>query len=490
MERKHLMAMGVNARRWARIGMLATLAGILTVPPQASPWPASMAWADDDDGGDDDGGGGGGAGTASPGSSGSSTGSASGSAPRFLKRFFNKQPVRKKRPAQARKAKQRPVARQAAPVVQFRAREIVAIGLLPADLAELTARGYEIAQQVTVSALDAEMVRLTLPRGVGLEQARADVRSVNLAALADFNHFYRPQQEVDCTDAACAAWKMLSWPVAATAANSCGGDVRIGMVDTRVNAEHDALKGARISIIDTLSADGPDASAGHGTAVAALLVGSRESRTPGLLPSAQLFAADPFTRSGGGDLSDVFSIVAAIDRIAAKNVHVLNLSFAGPENVLLQRIVSIISAKGTPIVAAAGNAGSSSPPLFPAAYPETMAVTAVDRNKNVYRRAVKGEHIDFAAPGVNVWAAASVSGGRAKTGTSFATPFVAAAAALLKARSPGLTPEQIVGILSKSATDLGEAEKDNVFGHGLVQTSGLCSPPGEAAAPVSVNAPL
>jgi subtilisin family serine protease len=241
--------------------------------------------------------------------------------------------------------------------------------------------------------------------------------------------------------------------------------------------------------VDTLSADEPDASAGHGTAVAALLVGSRTSKTPGLLPSAQLFAADPFTRSGSGDLSDVFSIVAAVDRVAANNVHALNLSFAGPENVLLEKIVSVISSKGTPIVAAAGNAGSGSPPLYPAAYGQTLAVTAVDRNKNIYRRAVRGEHIDFAAPGVNVWAAASVSGGRAKTGTSFATPFVAAAAALLKARSPALTPEEIAGTLSKSATDLGEAEKDKVFGHGLIQTNGICSLPGETAAPVSVNAP-
>ncbi len=85
------------------------------------------------------------------------------------------------------------------------------------------------------------------------------------------------------------------------------------------------------------------------------------------------------------------------------------------------------------IVAAAGNGGPKAAPAYPAAYNDVIAVTAIDRAKRAYRRAGRGEHIDLAAPGVDVWTAASVPGARAKTGTSFATPFVTAAVALLKA---------------------------------------------------------
>ncbi|TIP63359.1 MAG: peptidase S8, partial [Mesorhizobium sp.] len=72
-----------------------------------------------------------------------------------------------------------------------------------------------------------------------------------------------------------------------------------------------------------------------------------------------------------------------------------------------------------------------------------------------YRRAGRGEHIDLAAPGVQVWTAASVSGARPKTGTSFAAPFVAAAAALMKSANSNATTADIQDALGKSAEDLG-----------------------------------
>ncbi len=170
----------------------------------------------------------------------------------------------------------------------------------------------------------------------------------------------------------------------------------------------------------------------------------------------------PAPRVGGSD--DLGHLEQGI-----RGVHALNLSFAGPDNDLLEKIVTVISKGGIPLIAAAGNAGAGSPPLFPAGYPAAIAVTAIDRNKNVYRRAVRGAHIDFAAPGVNVWAAASVSGGKPKSGTSFATPFVTAAAALIKFDRPQASTEDIVTALSASSLDLGEPDKDNIFGHGLIQ---------------------
>jgi subtilisin family serine protease len=470
--------MNTSIRALTRLVLSTGLSAVLSIPPLSLTSVYSAAYAQDDDGGDDDGGGGGGGGAGAGSSSERRTSRNPGTG--LFGKYLGGSP-RYKAPRQKKATRAK-----AAPLARYRDREIVAIGLSQAEIDALAGRGYAVTEQVTVAIVAAQMVRLSAPRGTTLETARADVRAVNATAVADFNHFYRPQQASDCQREACLAWAQLQWPASATAGAGCGGSVRIGMVDTAVNTEHEALQSARIELIDTSARDARESSAGHGTAVAALLVGARSSRTPGLLPAAQLIAADPFERKGSDERGDVFAVVTSIDALASKNVHAINLSFAGPDNDLLDRIVTAVSSRGIPLIAASGNAGAGSPPLYPAAYQAAIAVTAVDRNRNIYRRAVRGDHIDFAAPGVDVWTAASVKGGRTKTGTSFATPFVTAAAALIKAGNPQTTPQSISATLSATTSDLGEPAKDKVFGYGLIQAAGLCGS-GPEALPVSAQ---
>jgi subtilisin family serine protease len=132
-------------------------------------------------------------------------------------------------------------------------------------------------------------------------------------------------------------------------------------------------------------------------------------------------------------------------------------------------------ARGAILVAAVGNAGPRAKPLYPAGYDGVIAVTAVDKGRNAYRRANQGEHVDIAAPGVNVWTAASISGARPKSGTSFAAPFVSAAAAVLLAQRPDLTPVQMAEALSQLAQDIGSPGKDRIFGWGLLDARRLCT---------------
>ncbi|MEL7173696.1 MAG: S8 family serine peptidase, partial [Pseudomonadota bacterium] len=121
-------------------------------------------------------------------------------------------------------------------------------------------------------------------------------------------------------------------------------------------------------------------------------------------------------------------------------------------------------------VAAAGNGGPRSAPAFPAAYPEVLAVAAVDRRLRPYRKGNRGSYIDLAAPGVDVLSAGG-SATRTWSGTSFAVPYVAAA--LLRARA--LTKGDAAAakrLLKEGARDLGAPGRDEVFGHGLVQSPG------------------
>jgi subtilisin family serine protease len=429
-------------------------AAVLTMASEA-------AWAQDDDGGDDDDGddddddddddrGRGGSGGRDEG-----------------------QPARPARASGAAPSARAP----AVPLPAFAPDEIVTLALNDADLAVLLARGYVVAEERPVPQIGVVARRLLIPPGITLEAAREEVRALSSGADADFNHYYRSEQAQEagtCEGPHCPFFEQVGWiaPPGATAA--CAADVTIGLIDTGINPDHTAFAGARIDV-HRIASEGLDASrAIHGTAVLALLVGAPDSRSPGLVPDARVIAVDAFHRASGDERADVFALAAAMDYLADRGARIVNMSLAGPPNTVLEQGVQALVARDITIVAATGNAGPRSAPAYPGAYPGVLAVTAVDRNGTVYRRAGQGPHVSLAAPGVEVWTAASVSGARPKTGTSFATPFVTAAAAAILAKDPTLLRDELAARLTATARDLGDAGFDEVYGHGLVQAGQAC----------------
>jgi subtilisin family serine protease len=355
----------------------------------------------------------------------------------------------------------------------------VALALDAADLATLAAQGYAVIEELAVPGLDATPRRLRIPAGTTLADARAAVRALPTGQDADFNHFYRSEGfPEDCEALECPARRMIDWPEPADRASGCGGDVPIGMIDTGINESHDAFEGADIEVLRLSPEDFTPSRALHGTAIAALLVGEPATRSPGLVPSARLIAVDAFYRRGSDERADVFTLVEALGLLAERGVGVINLSLAGPANTVLEEVVARLKGeRDIVLVAAVGNDGPRAEPAYPAAYAEVIAVTAVDRDRVVYRRAIRGEHVDLAAPGVAVWTAASISGARWKTGTSYAVPFVTAAAAILREARPELTAPEIGPELARLATDIGDPGPDPVYGAGLLGLGTLCGDP-------------
>jgi subtilisin family serine protease len=375
------------------------------------------------------------------------------------------------RPPQRRETRrqQRP-----APLPDRAPDEIVAAGVTAPQLAELEATGFTVLERTAMGSLGGEVLRLRIPRGAALQAARDLVIAAAPQSLADFSHYYRSEGSEACSGPHCAAVELIEWPGASGLAG-CGVPARIGLIDTAINPTHASFAEGQIEVIRLSDGALPESGRQHGTAVAALLAGGAASRTPGLLPGVEVIAVDAFHRGGrSDDRASVFDLLRALDLLAGRGVEVANLSLAGPPNVLLERQVADLSNDGMVIVAAAGNGGPKAPPAYPAAYNEVIAVTAVDRSRRAYRRAGQGEHIDLAAPGVDIWTAASVSGARTKTGTSFAAPFVTAAAALLKSARPQATSADIQATLGGSAEDLGQPGKDPVFGWGLINARAAC----------------
>jgi minor extracellular protease Epr len=447
------------------------------------------AWADDDDDGgsggsdddDDDGGGG----SSSGGNDDDddddggrpSAGRDEGARPSprsdgggFLQNLFRQPQRQAQRPA--------PPAAPAPPPPVSAPNEIVALALSDADLAQLVAQGFEVIEERVVPGFDATSRRLRTPPGVSLADARESVRAVPSGQDADFNHYYRSEQGFDesCTGGDCPARLLIGWPLFDSRQDACGASVAIGMIDTGINAGHTTFAGANLEVRQLAPGELDPSRAIHGTAVAALLVGAPDTRSPGLVPASRLVALDAFHRTGADERADVFTLVEALGALAAEGVGVINLSLAGPPNAVLEEIVDrLVFESDIVVVSAVGNGGPAADPAYPAAYDPVLAVTAVDRDSRVYRRAVRGAHVDLAAPGVNVWTAASISGARFKTGTSFAVPFVSAAAAVLREARPELTAPEVGEELRRLATDLGDPGPDPVYGAGLLNIGALCT---------------
>jgi subtilisin family serine protease len=166
----------------------------------------------------------------------------------------------------------------------------------------------------------------------------------------------------------------------------------------------------------------------HGTAVASLIVGE-SGRFRGAAPGARLYAADVYGTGPTGGSAD--AIVRALAWMAQNNVPVINISLVGPPNLALAAAVRAVTARGERVVAPVGNDGPAAPPLYPASYPEVIAVTAVDPRGRVIFEAGRARHVDFAAPGVDMLAEKPGGGLVPVRGTSFAAPIVAGRLALL-----------------------------------------------------------
>lgn len=442
-----------------------------------------MVWADDGDDGGDDGDDGGSSSSGSDPSGGRDTGARRGKS-----EGLSLGEIR----GRLRSLFQRPAARQRtarAPIERLIAapNEIITRDLSPEDTAALLAQGYGLLEEVNLTSLATTARRFSVPEGTTLEEARAAVQALPTGENADLNHYYRtgadqsdaatPTSE-PCAGQHCAGLTVIGWPQQ-IAPTGCGAPVTLGMVDTGVNPDHEALIGAKLQLNRMTPEDYVASDAIHGTAVAALLVGDPASRSPGLLPGLPLIAVDAFQKEAGDERADAFTLVRALDYLSRSGADVINLSLAGPPNdVLEETLAQLEEQRGIVIVAAAGNGGPNAPPAYPAAYESVIAVTAVDRVGRAYRRAGRGDHVELAAQGVDVWTAASVKGARWKTGTSFAAPYVTAAAALWRQTHPELTPAEIRAAMARDARDLGSEGRDDIFGHGILDLGHAC--PGTA----------
>jgi subtilisin family serine protease len=191
-------------------------------------------------------------------------------------------------------------------------------------------------------------------------------------------------------------------------------------------------------------------------------------RLLGTAPAARLLAVHAFSTSAATSESTTFNILKGINWAVNQGVRVINMSFAGPKDPSLEHALKVAYDKNIVLIAAAGNAGPKSPPLYPGAYPDVIAVTATDVDDKLFAGANRGKYVSVSAPGVDILVPAPESTYQLTTGTSVAAAEVSGIVALLVERNPKLTPADVRRILQVSAKRLTPGERDDNFGSGLV----------------------
>ncbi|WP_239017399.1 S8 family serine peptidase [Seongchinamella sediminis] len=336
----------------------------------------------------------------------------------------------------------------------------------PEVFEELAEKGYLFDTVTDLPALGMRLAEVAGPSSFDITEVRRGVLDVvgKDRAEVDLNHIYTAGTELVATETGIAPRQALSLPES-RAANA----PRIGMIDSRVDVSHPALALASIESRSFVSRDGqlPDF---HGTAIASIIA-ANDVDYQGLMPDAQLYAAAVFEQDEErGEIASTVSLLRALDWLISSEVDVVNISLAGPPNRLLETALKRAASQQVLVMAAAGNGGPVAQPMYPAAYESVVAVTAVDEGRQVFRLANRGTYLDIAAPGVGLLHARAGGGYVASSGTSFAVPFAATAAARLLSEQPGV---DVMTLLYRSAEDLGPPGRDEIYGHGLLRLTGI-----------------
>ena len=287
--------------------------------------------------------------------------------------------------------------------------------------------------------------------------ADGSVRSVQL----NFRYFLQDAKKPAIEgDAAQYAVAQLRLPQAHALVR--GMNVTIAVIDSGIDVKHPELANSVADSFDALgSSEGPHV---HGTGIAGAIVA--HAKLMGSAPEARLLAIRAFGAGSKGAQSTSYVILRGLNYAAEHGAQIINMSFAGPKDPLIERGIAATANRGILMVAAAGNAGAKSPPLYPAANPNVIAVSGTDAQEKLFAASNRGNHIAIAAPGADIFLPAPDEKYQITSGTSFSAAYVSGVAALMLERNPALKPNDVRAILTKTARDLGPPGRDDQFGAG------------------------
>jgi thermitase len=244
--------------------------------------------------------------------------------------------------------------------------------------------------------------------------------------------------------------------------------VIVGVLDTGVQSDHPDLTGKLVKGMNIVSEDeAPDDDVGHGTHVAGIIAASVNNGegVAGMSWYNKILPVKVLDSSGAGS---TYSVAQGIIWATDHGAKVINMSLGNyAEAEFLHDALKYAFDHDVVLVAASGN-DNTERPGYPAAYPEVLAVSATDQNGKRASFSNYGKYIDVAAPGDAIASTYPGNQYAALSGTSMASPHVAALAALIRSINPELKNTEVMDIIRQTAKDLGDKGKDNYFGYGQI----------------------
>ena len=288
-----------------------------------------------------------------------------------------------------------------------------------------------------------------------------------------------------------------------------GSGVTVAVIDSGIDLDHPEFAGGLHPGSRSLVGGSVDDIGRHGTFVAGIVGAARDGNVMhGIAFNSTILAlrTDLPGTCPASCLYGQTELAAATSVAVVEGADIINYSLGGfgPTATNFRNALVSAANSGALIVAAAGNEFDDDPvlavnPVNPAALVATeaalqgpmIAAGAYDTGTNdiasFSNRAGVAQDYYLMAPGVGL-VTTDVGGGYATvSGTSFAAPMIAGAAALLKERFPALTATQIVDILLVSATDLGAAGTDAIYGRGLMNLAAAAAPLGTLSIPSTAS---
>jgi subtilisin family serine protease len=257
--------------------------------------------------------------------------------------------------------------------------------------------------------------------------------------------------------------------------------VVVAVIDSGLNTQHPDLIGKTVAGYDYVD-DTPDMKdiAGHGTKVSGVIAATANNSIgiAGIAGTANIKIA-PYrvggTFEGDTNLSKASICAALYDAASRSDVKVINMSFGWYDvSVALETAIADAASAGKVLVSSSGNEGkadniNAGRYSYPASYNGVISVGATTSADTIASYSQYNDQIDLSAPGNAIYTTTSDGSYKAVSGTSFASPVVAGACAVLMAADPSLTRAKVETILKSTAQDFGDTGKDNYYGYGLLQ---------------------
>ena len=250
--------------------------------------------------------------------------------------------------------------------------------------------------------------------------------------------------------------------------------LKIAVIDTGVNGTHEDLSGKIIAGYDfvndtAISANMDSDDNGHGTLVSGVAAADTNNNLgiAGLDWNAKIIPVKALNSSGTGYASEIAS---AIEYAVDNGASVINMSFGGSESSsVMEDAINYAANHNVVTVAASGNEGTAV--SYPAKYASVVAVGATDSSDNRASWSNYGSELDVTAPGVSILSTADSGGYESVSGTSIASPYVAALASLVKAKYPDFSASQIASMIDNNAdkvSGMGGNNFTEYYGYGRI----------------------